>query len=104
MVEYVASQGEKPINRLGLVQEVTADTLQVAPLVEEDQDVWVIDDNTQETLVPAANVIKVVEHQYSQMQDTEHNPHGEHAHDVWQVLCPLSPEVFRGYHVRKPKV
>jgi 2-hydroxychromene-2-carboxylate isomerase len=29
-------------------------------------------------------------------QDKEHNPHGEHAHDVWEVLVPLSPGVWRG--------
>jgi hypothetical protein len=58
--------------------------------------IWVADDAAEEQQVPAGNVLQIVEHVFSQVQDTEHNPHGEHAHDVWQVMVPLPPRVFRG--------
>jgi hypothetical protein len=57
--------------------------------------VWVADD-AEEQEVPAGNVLQIVEHVFSQMQDAEHNPHGEHAHDVWQLTIQLPPRVFRG--------
>lgn len=42
----------------------------------------------QQQAVPLDRVLRIVESAYGQRQDKEHNPHGEHAHDVWQVcLC-----------------
>lgn len=39
----------------------------------------------QQEQVPLDRVLRIVETVYGQRQDKEHNPHGEHAHDVWQV-------------------
>lgn len=39
----------------------------------------------QQEVVPLERVKRIVETVYGQRQDKEHNPHGEHAHDVWQV-------------------
>lgn len=39
----------------------------------------------QQEQVPADRVLRIIETVYGQRQDKEHNPHGEHAHDVWQV-------------------
>lgn len=39
----------------------------------------------QQERVPLGRVQRIVETVYGQRQDKEHNPHGEHAHDVWQV-------------------
>ena len=39
----------------------------------------------QQQSVPLDRVLRIVESAYGQRQDKEHNPHGEHAHDVWQV-------------------
>lgn len=39
--------------------------------------------------VPNARVVAIVgDALLSQRQDTEHNPHGEHAHDVWELPLP----------------
>jgi hypothetical protein len=57
--------------------------------------VWVPEESAAEEAVPLERVLRVVEHVYGQRQDVLHNPHGEHAHDVWQVLVPLSPAVLR---------
>ncbi|KAF6250392.1 hypothetical protein COO60DRAFT_1575115 [Scenedesmus sp. NREL 46B-D3] len=99
VVEYATTQQAQGMpTRLGVVQEVTGGSLLVVPLVEEvaNPGIWVTDDAAEEQEVPASNVLQLVEHVYSQMQDTEHNPHGEHAHDVWQVIGTLPATVFRG--------
>jgi hypothetical protein len=35
--------------------------------------------------VALSQVLRTVDAAYGQRQDKHHNPHGEHAHDVWQV-------------------
>ncbi|WIA32112.1 hypothetical protein OEZ86_002963 [Tetradesmus obliquus] len=99
VVEYAPpQQPQAGPTRLGVVQEVAGGSVLVAPLVEEvaNPGIWVADDAAEEQEVPAGNVLQIVEHVFSQMQDTEHNPHGEHAHDVWQVIGPLPARVFKG--------
>lgn len=59
-------------------------------LRQEDEGVWVPEADSgespeQQEQVPADRVLRIVETVYGQRQDKEHNPHGEHAHDVWQV-------------------
>ncbi|WIA11980.1 hypothetical protein OEZ85_012061 [Tetradesmus obliquus] len=82
----------------GSLLQVAGGSVLVAPLVEEvaNPGIWVADDAADEQEVPVINVLQIVEHVFSQMQDTEHNPHGEHAHDVWQVIGPLPARVFKG--------
>jgi len=108
VVEYahqpVSQQPGTPAGvRLGLVQQVNPGCVQLSPLVEEDEGVWVpeaedAESPDQQQQVPLDRVLRIVESAYGQRQDKEHNPHGEHAHDVWQILVPLSPETFRGTH------
>lgn len=57
---------------------------------QEDEGVWVPESEDaespeQQEQVPLDRVLRMVETAYGQRQDKEHNPHGEHAHDVWQV-------------------
>lgn len=57
---------------------------------QEDEGVWVPEADSgespeQQEQVPADRVLRIIETVYGQRQDKEHNPHGEHAHDVWQV-------------------
>jgi len=64
-------------------------------LVQEDEGVWVpeaedAESPEQQQEVPLDRVLRIVESAYGQRQDKEHNPHGEHAHDVWQV-CERGP-------------
>jgi len=68
------------------------------PLVEEDDGMWVLDEQYDAPVpVLLSSLERVVEADYGQRQDTGHgNPHGEHAHDVWQVSEPLPPSVLRG--------
>eukprot|EP00878_Enallax_costatus_P005716 GHUV01005994.1.p3 GENE.GHUV01005994.1~~GHUV01005994.1.p3 ORF type:complete len:155 (+),score=44.56 GHUV01005994.1:168-632(+) len=97
VVEYrAAATGNQPARRLGLVQQVTADGVQVSPLIEEDEGVWVPDEEYEEQQIGVGSVLQIVDHVYGQRQDKEHNPHGEHAHDVWQVMVPIPDEVYRG--------
>jgi len=95
------SGSQIPALRLGLVQQVGSDAVQLSPLIEEDEGMWVpeSDDSEapeQQEVVPLERVKRIVETVYGQRQDKDHNPHGEHAHDVWQVVVPLSPGVYRG--------
>lgn len=58
--------------------------------LQEDEGVWVpeaedAESPEQQEVVPLGRVMRIVETVYGQRQDKEHNPHGEHAHDVWQV-------------------
>lgn len=46
--------------------------------------------------VAEQQLLRVLPHEYSQRQDKEGNPHGEHAHDVWIPLDPVPAWVFRG--------
>lgn len=41
-------------------------------------------------------VVRTIDAAFGQRQDKEGNPHGEHAHDAWQILQPLSAAVWRG--------
>jgi hypothetical protein len=59
-------------------------------VLQEDEDVWVpeaedAEQPDQQQQVTIDRVLRIVETAYGQRQDKEHNPHGEHAHDVWQV-------------------
>lgn len=72
-------------------------------LVQEDEGVWVPEAEDAESpeeqqQVPLERVLRIVESAYGQRQDKEHNPHGEHAHDVWQVCErePLAVSVLGG--------
>jgi hypothetical protein len=62
----------------------------IGACVQEDEGVWVPEAEDaeapdQQEQVPLDRVLRIVETVYGQRQDKEHNPHGEHAHDVWQV-------------------
>lgn len=61
----------------------------------QSEGVWVPDDASEEQ-VGISSVMQIVDHVYGQRQDQEHNPHGEHAHDVWQVMVPIPDEVYKG--------
>lgn len=54
------------------------------------------DEDAAEQRVALSSISRVLDTAYGQRQDREHNPHGEHAHDVWQVLVPLPDSVIRG--------
>eukprot|EP00775_Hariotina_reticulata_P012945 gene12945-13073_t len=82
--------------RVGLVQQVNPDGVVLCPLIEEDDGVWMADEEVAEQQVPFNSVIRVLDHTFGQRQDKENNPHGEHAHDVWQLLAPVSQSVYRG--------
>ena len=49
-----------------------------------------------EHVVPVASVVQVLEADFSQRMDTDRvaNPHGEHAHSVWELseTVDLSPQ------------
>lgn len=62
----------------------------------QDEGIWVPDEEAQEQRVALSSITQVLDHAYGQRQDREHNPHGEHAHDVWHVLDPLPESVIRG--------
>lgn len=64
--------------------------------VAQDEGVWVVDEDADEQQVAWTSVLQIVDHVYGQRQDQEHNPHGEHAHDVWQVMITIPEEVYRG--------
>ena len=54
----------------------------------QEYGVWVTDPDSEAAVVsvPAALMIRIVPADYSQRQDRgPSNPHGEHAHDIWQV-------------------
>jgi hypothetical protein len=53
----------------------------------------------QQEVVPLDRVKRIVETVYGQRQDKEHNPHGEHAHDVWQVGVDAGMLLVGGQHV-----
>lgn len=86
----------KPGVRLHVDTDLSCGTHLWVLLQVANPGIWVADDAAEEQEVPAGNVLQIVEHVFSQMQDTEHNPHGEHAHDVWQVIGPLPARVFTG--------
>jgi hypothetical protein len=59
-------------------------------VLQEDEGVWVPEAEDAEQpehqqQVALDRVLRIIETAYGQRQDKEHNPHGEHAHDVWQV-------------------
>lgn len=56
---------------------------------------WVQDEAAAPELVGRRVVLAVLPAELSQRQDREHNPHGEHAHDVWVIASP-PPGVWRG--------
>eukprot|EP00955_Chlamydomonas_euryale_P085427 364100-Chlamydomonas_euryale.AAC.5 len=61
--------------------------------------VWVADDAfSAPVAVPADRLLRVIEADYGQRQDAvgPGNPHGEHAHDVWEVTIQLPPGIYRG--------
>lgn len=66
-----------------------------APRAPQD-DWWVVDDAAAPTTVPAASILRTLDHEYSQRQDRSSNPHGEHAHDVYKILDELGGGVYRG--------
>lgn len=58
------------------------------------------DDPERQRSVRLAALRRVVDAAFGQRQDKAHNPHGEHAHDVWQLLEPLPAAVYRGDQAR----
>eukprot|EP00879_Flechtneria_rotunda_P000330 GHRR01000421.1.p1 GENE.GHRR01000421.1~~GHRR01000421.1.p1 ORF type:complete len:199 (+),score=48.78 GHRR01000421.1:71-598(+) len=80
--------------RLGIVEQVGPAGVLIQPLVKEDEGGWVLEEQVYMQEVLGEQVQQTVEHSYGQRQDKEGNPHGEHAHDVWQMLCPLPPNII----------
>lgn len=61
---------------------------------------WVADETySRPVLVPVKAVTRVVEADYGQRQDPvgPGNPHGEHAHDVWEVNMGVRPLFLQAY-------
>lgn len=47
---------------------------------------WVVDDScSTASRVSVSQVLRVVDAELGQRQDRDHNPHGEHCHDIWQA-------------------
>ncbi|PNH01726.1 hypothetical protein TSOC_012377 [Tetrabaena socialis] len=65
----------------------------------EDEEFWVESSNGPMAVVAAGSVRRMLECEFSQRQDRDGNPHGEHAHDVYRLLQPPSPGVYRGPRV-----
>lgn len=57
---------------------------------------WVQQEEGASCEVAAGQLLRVLHHEYSQRQDKEGNPHGEHAHDVWIPLAAVPAWVYRG--------
>lgn len=47
---------------------------------------WVQAASGEEVSLPAASVLRVLDYDFSQRQDRENNPHGEHAHDIYTIV------------------
>lgn len=60
--------------------------MQADPL-DSTAELLVASEASEET-VPCSSLIRIIECDLSQRQDTVGNPHGEHAHSVWRVLHP----------------
>jgi hypothetical protein len=47
--------------------------------------------------VPIDAIVRVLQADFSQRMDADRvsNPHGEHAHDVWEILDPVEPRGSR---------
>ncbi|KAG2440910.1 hypothetical protein HXX76_003763 [Chlamydomonas incerta] len=71
-------------------------TLAPLELEPDDEEWWAESHDAQPQVLPAACVVRVLEVEFSQRQDREGNPHGEHAHDVYRLLSPATPGVYRG--------
>ncbi|KAG2450544.1 hypothetical protein HYH02_005045 [Chlamydomonas schloesseri] len=87
---------------LGRVEALEADagrvTLAPLELEPDDEEWWAESHDAQPQVLPAACVVRILEVEFSQRQDREGNPHGEHAHDVYRLLSPAAPDVYRGPH------
>ncbi|PNW80635.1 hypothetical protein CHLRE_07g325714v5 [Chlamydomonas reinhardtii] len=85
---------------LGRVEEMELEagrvTLAPLELEPDDEEWWAESHDTQPQVLPAACVVRVLEVEFSQRQDREGNPHGEHAHDVYRLLSPATPGLYRG--------
>lgn len=110
VVEYLVpctagpqSPGPSQRRRLGKVTKIQEDGVEVEPLVEEEEGVWVADETCPAPqLVPSSCLVTVVAAELGQRQDRgPSNPHGEHAHDIWQVSQPLHLEIYRGEAVER---
>ncbi|KAG1655674.1 hypothetical protein FOA52_011802 [Chlamydomonas sp. UWO 241] len=85
--------------RLGKVETISDSSVELEPLVEEEDGVWVADASSPSRVrVPGGSLLRVVDADYGQRQDKvgPGNPHGEHAHEVWQVKVPLPPGIYKG--------
>lgn len=52
----------------------------------QEEGVWVVDDTcSTASRVSFNQVLRVVDAELGQRQDRDHNPHGEHCHDIWQA-------------------
>lgn len=52
----------------------------------QEEGVWVVDDScSTASRVSLSQVLRVVDAELGQRQDRDHNPHGEHCHDIWQA-------------------
>lgn len=101
VVQYSLSKDDSStLLALGVVQQTSAETLQVSRLYEESPGVWLVHDHSGDTeTVPVSAVQGVLEADYTQRVDPDRisNPHGEHAEEVWTVpLNSVPPTVWRG--------
>ncbi|CAG9465136.1 unnamed protein product [Pedinophyceae sp. YPF-701] len=88
VVAYRAGDDDEPSSvRLGRVTWVGEEEIEADPLVEDEEEpgVWVPQKSVEPATVPLRNVLEVVQHEYSQRQEKENNPHSEHAEDVFTV-------------------
>ncbi|GMH38741.1 hypothetical protein BSKO_06625 [Bryopsis sp. KO-2023] len=74
--------------RLGRVSYVSNQNVDVDWLIEEAPGIWVLDPDTPPKTVSTENVLRTIDHEYSQRieQDRISNPHGEHAEEVWEIF------------------
>jgi hypothetical protein len=64
---------------------------------QEEEGLWLQPPAPLTLRLPAAAVLSILDADYGQRQDERgvHNPHGEHAHDVWALRAPpASTRVF----------
>ncbi|GLC32960.1 hypothetical protein PLESTB_000386100 [Pleodorina starrii] len=81
---------------VGRIDRVEDGRVTLAPLEEDEEEVWVESHDVSAVEVPEGSVVRILSYDFSQRQDKEGNPHGEHAHDVYTLLDHPSADVYRG--------